>query len=222
MSIRKDNNMNLQREKVMQAIDLLKEENIDLWMTIGRETMMNSDPVIPLISASEFGGMTAAIICSNGKNLLIANHLDASGHELAKVYDQVVMYSDYDIFNILKELFAELKPKKIALNYSDDVAADGLSVGLYNQVMKFLKGIDYTGEVCSSENVIARLRGQKSPQEIEYIKESVRITQMIFEDLKLFIREGVTDTDIFNFCKDKMADYKVQMHGMQTQTLSYP
>ncbi len=41
--------MNLYREKVLQAGTIVAEEGIDLWMTIGRKTVMNSDPVILLI-----------------------------------------------------------------------------------------------------------------------------------------------------------------------------
>lgn len=201
--------MSLQREKVLQAIEILKKEDIDLWMTIGRETMMNSDPVIPLISKSEFGGMTAAIICQDGSNILIANHLDAGGHRLSQVYDQVIEYSDYNIFNPLKEVFDKIKPKKIALNYSDDVASDGLTYGLYKKVMSFLENIGYQGQVCSSEQVIGQLRGQKSPTEIQRIKEAIKITMEIFEELKSFIKVGMTDTDIFNYCKEAMEKHKV-------------
>lgn len=201
--------MNLQREKVMQAIDILKAQDMDMWMIIGRETMMNSDPVIPLISKSEFGGMTAAIICQDGTNSLIANHLDAGGHRLSEVYDEVIEYTDYNIFDVIKKIFNKLNPRKLALNYSEDVAADGLTVGLYNQLMVFLKEIDYKGEVCSSEHVIAKLRGQKSPTEIDRIKISIGITMDIFEDIKGFIKPGIKDTDIFNYCKEQMYKYKV-------------
>lgn len=201
--------MKLQREKVLQAIEILKDQGIDMWMTIGRESMMNSDPVIPLISPSEFGGMTAAIICRDGSNMLITNHLDAGGHKLAGVYDEVVQYDDYDIYKPLREVFEKIRPTKLALNYSDDVAADGLTVGLYNKVMAFLKNIDYKGEVCSSENVVALLRGQKSPIEIQRIRDSIAITMDIFEDLKTLIKPGISDRDIFDYCKDRIEAYKV-------------
>jgi len=201
--------MSLQREKVLQAVEILKKEKIDMWMTIARESMMNSDPVIPLISTSEFGGMTAAIICSDGTNILIANHLDAGGHKLSQVYDEVIQYDDYNLFTPLKAVLEKTKPRNLALNYSDDVAADGLTVGLYNKVMSFLKSINFEGQVCSSENIIALLRGQKSSTEIERIKDAISITMDIFEDLKKFIRVGVSDQDIFDYCKERMEAYKV-------------
>lgn len=201
--------MSLQREKVLQAIEILKTQDIDMWLTIARESMMNSDPVIPLISQSEFGGMTAAIICKDGRNLLIANHLDAGGHRLSGVYDEVIEYSDYNIFNVLKVIFKQVKPKKLGLNYSEDVAADGLTSGLYHKMMVFLREIDFEGEISSSENIIGKLRGQKSPIEIERIKAAIDITMAIFEDLKSFIKAGIRDTDIFNYCKSQMEKYKV-------------
>ncbi len=201
--------MSLQREKVLQAIEILKIQDIDMWMTIARESMMNSDPVIPLISASEFGGMTAAIICKDGSNILVANHLDAGGHKLTKVYDEVIEYSDYDIFKVLKELLYKMKPSKLALNYSYDVAADGLTVGLYKGLMTFFDKIGFEGEICSSENVIAHLRGQKSTAEQERIKASINITMEIFDDLTGYIKPGMTDHDIFSFCKNQMDKHKV-------------
>jgi hypothetical protein len=33
----------LQKEKLFQAISILNELNIDMWLTLGRETEMNND-----------------------------------------------------------------------------------------------------------------------------------------------------------------------------------
>ncbi len=47
--------MQLHQEKLQQATKILQEENIDMWLTVARETEMNPDPVLPLICPMDFG-----------------------------------------------------------------------------------------------------------------------------------------------------------------------
>lgn len=48
--------MSLYQEKMRQACQIVQEEGVDVWLIIARETVMNNDPVLQLISPVDFGG----------------------------------------------------------------------------------------------------------------------------------------------------------------------
>jgi Xaa-Pro aminopeptidase len=200
--------MTLQREKVLQAVEIVKEENVDLWITIGRETVMNSDPVVPIISPCEFGSLTAVMITNSGRNICLTGHLDYNGMIQGGAYDEILMYDKSfkeEFFKILKEE----NPQQIALNYSTDVASDGITHGLYMRMMEFLDEFGYQGEIISAEKIIGKLRGRKSPQEIERMKKAIVITEMILKEAKDFIKAGVTEKEIHAFCQSRIQHYGV-------------
>ncbi|QVK19810.1 aminopeptidase P family protein [Mycoplasmatota bacterium] len=201
--------MSIQREKVIQAIEIVKEENIDIWLTIGRETVMNSDPVIQLISKTDFGGLTAAMICKNGDNFMLANHLDSEGYRMTNVFDKVIQYENF--VESLYKVLDDINPEVIAVNYSKDVAADGLTYGMYIQLSEWLNEYGYKGKLISSERIIGKLRGCKTKTEIEYIKESTKYAEKILLDCVDFIREGVSEKEILDFCHERTEYYGLEL-----------
>lgn len=200
--------MNLYREKVLQASKIVAEEGVDLWMTIGRETVMNSDPVIPLICPVDFGGMTCILVTKSGESIALASQLDNVGLEQVGAYDRVVSYG-LDFEGGFAAMLQELAPKSIALNYSRDVAADGLTHGLYLYLMELFEKIGYTGEVVSSERIIRKLRGRKTEEELRRISEATKLTIQILHEVTDYIKPGVSQKDIYNFCQSRIAFYGV-------------
>ena len=84
--------MNLYQEKMRQACGIVKEEGVDVWLIIARETIMNNDPVLQLLSPVEFGGMTCVFITREGRSIALASQLDNVGLEQTQTYDEVVCY----------------------------------------------------------------------------------------------------------------------------------
>ncbi|XMB65983.1 M24 family metallopeptidase [Mycoplasmatota bacterium zrk1] len=197
--------MVLQRGKVIQAMDIVKEENIDLWITIGKETVMNSDPVIPLLSTTEFGSLTAILITNTSRNIALTGHLDFDGMKETKCFDEVRMY-DKGFKDEFLKLLNEIKPEVIALNFSEDVASDGLSHGLYLRLTNYFEEFGFTGQIISSEKVIGKLRGRKTSEELKRIKKATKATEMILKECVGFIKEGVSELDIFNFCQSRIEE----------------
>ncbi len=198
----------LQQQKLVQAKEMLKNSEVDIWMTIGRETTMNNDPVIPFLCPINFGGNTVLAITKNEKSIVIANHLDASAFEQMGIYDEVITYHGGNFKEAFIELVKRENPSKIALNFSKgDVASDGLSTGMYLNTLDYLKEANFTGEVVPSETIIGMVRGFKTEEELKAINKAVDITNQIFEDAKGFIRAGLSQIDIHKWFVERTKFY---------------
>ncbi len=201
----------LHAKKMQQAYGIMKEENVDLWIIYGRETTMNNDPGLELLAPMNFGGESAILITKNDESIAIGGHFDATGYERTGVFSRAVMYPFGTTFqDTLFSLLDEIKPKTIALNYSEsDVAADGLSHGNYLRLMKYFDAYGFDGDVISSEKLMNKVRGRKLPEEVALMEEACRVTQLIFDDAKDFIKAGVTEYEIFQFFQDRVRHYGV-------------
>ncbi|MBS1249917.1 MAG: Aminopeptidase YpdF [Chloroflexi bacterium] len=199
--------MNLVTEKTKQAIKILKEENIDMWMTFVRETAGIRDPVMDYIFGSE--GLTwhsALIFTQTGERIAIVGRYEAEAVKRLGVYKRVLHY-DESIRPTLLEVLEELQPQQIAINTSrDDVHADGLTHGLYETLTDYLADTPYQGRLTSAERVIAALRGRKTPSEVTQIRQAVATTLEIYQQTFEFIRPGMTEKEVGTFMHDLMEE----------------
>ncbi len=200
----------LQRKKLKQAISILNELNVDMWIISGRETGMNKDPVLTFISTIDFSSLMAIIITKKGDTIALVGHNDEEGVKQTSLYNKVIGYDtsfDGELFTIIDQL----RPSRIALNYSDfDVSADGLTHGLFLRISKIISMLKNKTEIISSEDIIFRIRGCKLKDEIERIEGAVETAQKIYQDARQFIRSGVTEKEIFLFFQEAMSRYKVE------------
>ena len=195
----------LQKEKIQQAKQILATEKIDMWITIGRETIMNSEPVLPFLSALQLGGNTAIIITSD-QCICLAGHLDAYGMDQQQLYDEVISY-DKSFKDEFFKILDRFKPKQIALNYSDDVASDGLTHGMFLFLKAILNEHGYNGKIISAGGIINKLRGIKTKSELVAIKKAIACTEKILLEASDFIADGKTQIEIHQFCQDRIAFY---------------
>ncbi len=59
------------REKLGSIFDALKEKDIDMWIIAGQETATNSEPVLALLTDTDFIGLTALIFCKDGTSSVV-------------------------------------------------------------------------------------------------------------------------------------------------------
>jgi len=190
--------MKFQREKCLQAVEILKEEgNIDLWITYGQESDMNHNSIIPLLSEGSLNGCVA--ISKAGHIAAIGGHFDAPAMEKSGIYDTVIEIEFGTTFETaLRKLLDMVQPKTIALNYSREIPAmDEIGVGQVRNLTKMFKAWNPDVEIVSASEAMRKLRGRKSDVEVENIREACRITKCVLDDMKDFIKVGVSEKEIY-------------------------
>lgn len=182
----------LQREKIAQAVRILNELQMDCWLTFVRETGEHPDPAQKLIINHDVTWHAAFLLTKSGKRIAIVARSDDSLVRQSQLYD-VVCYTD-TIFSVLVDVLHHLNPVAIALNYAfTDVAADGLTHGMYLQLTQALENTPYIQRFISSAPLISRLRGRKTSVELARMRRAIRETEEIFSQVTLFLRPGVTE-----------------------------
>jgi Xaa-Pro aminopeptidase len=200
----------LVREKVAQSVQILKEKDVDAWLTFVRETPQIKDPCLDLVVGVEVTWHSAFIISSTGDRIAIVGRFDRENVELTGAYQQVIGY-DQSIRQPLVDTLNRLKPQCIAINYSEnDPAADGLTHGMWATLFRLLEETSFGACLISAEDVIGALRGRKSPAEIARIKAAIATTDRIFDDLTHILRPGQTELELRDLVRERMAAYQVE------------
>jgi Xaa-Pro aminopeptidase len=190
------------KEKIDQAISILKEKDIDMWMIFTRESSNIKDPSMDIVVGTSCVWPSAYIINKNGDTVAILGSLDVPNMKMQGTFHNVIGYMK-SIRETLLTTLNKYKPNKIAINYSrDSNIADGLTHGMYLELIDHLKDTDYINRLISSEEIISALRGRKSPTELGIMKEAIIETLKIFDDVSKFIKVGISEQEIADFIKD--------------------
>ena len=199
------------KEKIDQAIEILKEKNVDMWLTFLRESEASHDPAIDLILGTSVVWSSAFIITAQGKTFAIVGSLDKANIEMRNLYSEAIGYVG-SIKEPLLETLRKIDPKNIAINYSkNDVMADGLAHGMYLLLNEYLSDSPFADRLISSEKIIAALRGRKSPTELQRIKEACSITVDMFRKVSSSLKVGQTEAEIAAFLVNEVKKAGVEL-----------
>ena len=202
--------MSLIHEKVNQAIEILKELKIDMWLTFVRETSGVRDPALDfLIGPNDLTWPSALILTREGEKIAIVGNLEKDALQRLNVFDEILGY-DTAVSDLLRDTITRLNPDRIAVNTSrNNVHADGLTHAMYEILRDHLKGTPYADKLISAEPVINALRGRKTSVELERIRKAVEITDEIYKRTFDFIRVGVTEIEIGEYMHRLADEYGV-------------
>ena len=202
--------MSLIQEKTDQAIEILKEQDIDLWLTFVRETSGVRDPVLSfIIGESDLTWPSALILTKQGDKIAIVGNLETEALERLEVFTKIIGY-DTGVSGVLRETITKLEPKQIAVNMSkNNVHADGLTHSMYEFLVEYLAGTPYPERIISGEPVINAMRGRKTKAELARIQRAVEITDEIYKKTFAFIKVGMTEIEIANYMHALMKEYGV-------------
>jgi len=202
--------MTLIQEKVSQAIEILKQQNIDLWLTFVRETSGVRDPALDfLIGANDLTWPSALILTRDGKRVAIVGNLETEALRRLDVFDEIIGY-DTAVSGPLRDTMTRLNPDHIAVNTSrNNVHADGLTHAMYEFLQQYLADTPYANRFISAEPVINALRGRKTPAELARIRRAVEITNEIYEKTFAFIKVGMTEIEVGEYMHRLVKEYNV-------------
>lgn len=200
---------NIVREKLAQAVEILHEENVDLWMLMARESDVMGDPSMPLVVGTSVTWESAFLISRAGEHVAIVGTGDVENIVQTRAWDNVVGYVE----GIRGELLAALErlnPNTIALNYStDNNMADGITHGLYLLLEDMLAGTPYQSRLAPADEIPAKVRARKSATELARIRQAVRTTERIWEATRAFLRPGVSEREISQFMHGQLEERRI-------------
>ncbi|MBX3047619.1 MAG: M24 family metallopeptidase [Anaerolineales bacterium] len=186
---------NLIQEKVQQAVAVLQEQNIDLWITFVRETRAGGDPMLPLLFGTDLTWPSALLISKNGERIAIVGHYEADTAQNTQAFSQVIDYHT-SVREVLRDSVARLDPQTIAVNTSrNDTFADGLTHGMYQLLREYL-GEPYAERLTSAEAIVSAVRGRKTAEELRRIRKAVRSAEEIYAETFDFVQVGQTEREI--------------------------
>ncbi len=194
----------IQREKLEQAIGILDEHDIDCWLTFARETSETPDPALKLILGQDVTWQSAFLVTRAGRRIAIVGGPDGGSVRQLGLYETVLTY-DEGIMPLLRQTIRQLDPRSIALNYSlGDVASDGLTYGMYLQLMDGLKRTPYRQRLVSAAPIVGPLLSRKTATELARMRRAIALTEEIYAQVGAFLRPGRTEREVAEHVHDEV------------------
>ena len=194
----------IQREKLEQAQVILEEQGVDCWLTFVRESSETPDPAMKLIVGQDVTWQSAFLVTRTGRRIAVVGGPDGGLIRQLDLYESVITY-DESFAPALRETISDLDPGTIAINYSvSDVAADGLTHGMYLQLVDALKGTPFVDRLVSAAPIVGPLRSRKTATELARMRKAIAITEKLFAQVTAFLRPGRSERDVATLLHDEL------------------
>lgn len=195
----------LLKVRMGRAYRALQEFDVDAWISVGRETHFTEEPALKfLLPAAVLPA--CALIVTREKSVCLVGALEAEEMEAYSPATEVISYRGEFFEQMLTDELKRLMPlRRIALNFSEvDPSADGLSLTQYRRLMRCLGAVGFDGEIISSCNIMKRVRGQKSKEEVAGIERTVKAAMKIYESARGALRSGMSGADIQRYFQQQV------------------
>jgi Xaa-Pro aminopeptidase len=203
--------MSLVAEKVAQAQEILRANNVDCWIVqFAQETELHPDPVQNLLIGTDITWLSAFIIPAKGKPTAIVGSGDVEKIRTVGAYPEIIGYVQ-GISEPLVRVLAQIDPATIAITTSkSDHAADGLTLGNYQRLKAALRGTPYGRRLISAERIVAQVRGRKLPTEVQRIRAACQLTEELFRAIADRLRPGVTGIVVYELAQQWMRERQLE------------
>ena len=177
--------------KLAQAQSLLREHDLDAWLTVVRESAERPDPSVRFFTDLDFTWSTFFLVTPSWSAALVAT-FDAPDLVALGLFDEVATYKEGPRASLLA-LLDRTKPARIGINVSeDDALADGITAGLRAQLEGMLAETPYASRLTTAAPLLAELRSVKLPEERARIQRAVDETEAMFDRVRERVRLGMT------------------------------
>jgi Xaa-Pro aminopeptidase len=195
--------MEIVREKIAQARRIVEELHLDLWMIFVRETMLQSDPVLPLMVGFDVV-WPSFFLFTPADAIAVVGNFDEEDFKRSGLFTEVHSYTE-GVAQTIREILARRDPKTIAINYSvSDSSSDGLTHGMYLLLCDYLHGTPYAARLVSAEEVCSRVRSRKTPAEIARITIAAQMADDVWQSAIDRIAVGMTEREIAALIDDEI------------------
>lgn len=187
-------------EKIAQAVALLNDCDIDAWLILSRE---GTDSSFELMTGQRSIHQAICLIHREGAPQLFSSQSDYESYAQSGLFD--VQVYETSLEDVLTQALDKAKPKRLALNISqDDALCDGLTLGQYMWLAQALGAERLRHIEVSSEVILSPLRSIKTDSEIACVTAAVSHTIDIFDEVFGKMRSGMTEIDVGNLFVDSM------------------
>lgn len=192
----------LTREKLAQAVGLVRESGAHVWLTFVRETGEGSDPALPFLCETGLVWISALMVGRDGRKVAVVGNYDADPLKHVGDWDEVIPYVQgirEPLLRTLEALIPQDERPRIAVNYSeDDDKADGLTHGMFRLLSAHLEGTRFAGSLESAQAIVSRLRGLKTPEEIRRIRAAIAATDGLFAGVPGRLWLGLDERSLYD------------------------
>jgi Xaa-Pro aminopeptidase len=198
--------------------EVMRRENIDMWVIICREH--NEEPVYMTLvpQPSMFAWRLTMLVFHDrgrgGLERLIVNRYGSGDlhREFADYYEAAWEPEDLDPWQRLAQIIAARNPRKIAINESETFPmADGLSAFNKAMLVRAL-GPEYSKRLVSAERLAVGWLERRTPAELEFYPEIVALNHRIIAEAfsRTAITPGVTTIDdLAWWVRERIAELKL-------------
>lgn len=198
----------LNREKLSQAANLVRESGVHVWLTLVREAGEGSDPVLPFLCETGLVWISALMVGHDGRKIAVVGNYDAEPLEHSGDWDEVIPYVQgirAPLLEVLDSWVPKAERPRIAVNYSEaDDKADGLTHGLFRLLTAHLSGTRFEGSLESAEPILSRLRGIKSSEEIRRLRGAVAVTESLYATIPQRLKLGLDERSLYESVQEEI------------------
>lgn len=188
------NRLDVAREKIARAGEMLRENQIDAWVFYTRN---GQDPSFALMFGRSAEQETLVLLTAQGDATVLCAGADAPAYRETGLYRQVLATKPAGFPAAFRRLYEGLAINRLALNQTpDDSRCDGLSVGLYQKLCLAVGEKEMHRVGTSSQAMLEELRAVKTPSEIAIMEECSRITCDIYDEVFRSIHVGMSESQV--------------------------
>jgi len=204
-----DHWLRIRLEKVLPEI--MRRENIDMWIVICRE--YNEDPVyLTLVPSTSMSARRLSMLVFYDRGQESMERVTVSRYGIGDLYKSIWDPNKTEQWARLAEVIKERKPKRIGIDESNTFAfGDGLSASHKAKLTEAL-GPEYAKRLVSAERLAVGWLEKRTPEELEVYPHLVAIAHAIIADAfssKVITPGATTADDIVWWMRERIAELKL-------------